>query len=119
MTITAARPGWDAIFWARFDDREEYTTEPVVGWFLKHNDEIEPVSMAVTGKFSLPTPTLAGRRRSSAASSERYLGCLEHDAPWPFGAHDPRKTDPDEHGVRRVIVKRQAGPGADSFELAE
>jgi len=119
MAITAAQPGWHAVFWFRFEDREEYTTEVVIGWSLKPNGDIEPVSMVATGKCSLPTPTGADRRRSSDSLSERYLGCLEDVSPWPFECEDPRDVTPDVKGTRRVGVERVRDPSMDSFELEE
>ena len=119
MAITAAQPGWNSVFWFRFEDREEYRVEPVIGWSLKPNGDIEPVSMVATGKCSLPTPTGADRRRSADSLSERYLGCLEDDSSWPFECDDPRGVKPDEQGNRRVEVEREQGPGVGSFELEE
>ncbi len=119
MAITTAQPGWNAVFWFRFEDQEEYSVETVVAWSLKPNGDVEPVSMVATGKCSLPTPTCSDRRRSAEALSERYLGCLEDDSPWPFSCNDPRGVDPDEKGCRRVVVERERRPGMGSFELEE
>ena len=62
MAITTAQPGWNAVFWFRYDDREVYSVESVIGWWLKHNDQIEPLSMVPVGQCNLPTPTAAGQR---------------------------------------------------------